>query len=250
MPNILRLLPSLLVLSPALAAATTWGPTKVKDPINPRARCEVSEPMSFGSYIYQWPEKFDQVFWPLTETNGIWTCGKSGFVAFIGDFDGLSEAEVTRIRAFLDSDEGRAGDIRERQVQLDRLERLYALRDKDPHFRTVLLRVLAFHHENALDAPERAADYRRQALELIRTRLAEDELKPELRLEYLFVSSVYERWFGNTPASDAFAAQLEAALSAYGESEGAGYAEYLTELKAEITQIRPGGKLAPDAQAE
>lgn len=239
------LLVALLLLGPSLAAATTWGRTKVKDPIQPRARCEVSQPQSFGSYIYHWPEKFDQVFWPLTESNGLWFCGSSGFVAFIGDFDGLSEAEVERIRAYLRSDEGKLGKVAELPTRLDRLEQVYALRDKDAHFRTVLPRVLAFHYENALGAPERAAAYRRQALVLMREQLADSTLGTQQRLEYLFVSAAYERWFGDVTASEALVAQLDDVLGAHSEGEHADYAEYLSELKQEITQITPGGKLAP-----
>jgi len=243
-------LSALLLLAPSLVWATTWGATTVKDPIRPRAHCEVSEPQSFGSYIYHWPEKFDQVFWPLTESNGLWSCSTSGFVAFIGDFDGLSEAEVERIRAFLHSDEGKAGKVDELPARLDRLEQIYALREKDAHFRTVLLRVLAFHHENALDAPARAADYRRKALGLMRERLAESALEPLQRLEYLFVCAAYERWFGDVAASDAWVSQLDEAMAAHDEGEHADYIEYLSKLKQEIPRITPGGKLAPAGQGD
>jgi hypothetical protein len=69
------------------ASATTWGePQSVPDPLRQDAICKVAEPMSYGSYIYQWPSKYDQVFWPLTVPNGIWFCPESGFAAFIGEF--------------------------------------------------------------------------------------------------------------------------------------------------------------------
>lgn len=57
--------------------ATTWGETDVDDPIVKDAKCTVGSPGSYGSYIYGWPSKYDQIFWPVTEESGIWFCPES-----------------------------------------------------------------------------------------------------------------------------------------------------------------------------
>jgi hypothetical protein len=77
---------SLLTLS--TADATTWtGLEPVTDPVRSGATCPVKSVVTWGSYVYDWPSKYDQVFFPRTDPDGIWFCPKSGFTAFIGDFE-------------------------------------------------------------------------------------------------------------------------------------------------------------------
>jgi hypothetical protein len=56
----------LTITAGPMASATTWGKSTVKDPVSGDG-VEVQEPMSSGSYIYEWPGKEDQVFWPATD---------------------------------------------------------------------------------------------------------------------------------------------------------------------------------------
>ena len=90
-----------LVLLPYDANSTTWGSSDVSDPIKEGENCSVQKPMSWGSYIYQWPSKYDQVFWPQTTENGIWFCESSGFIALINDFEGLTIKTKERINKYL-----------------------------------------------------------------------------------------------------------------------------------------------------
>jgi hypothetical protein len=55
-----------LLLAAIPTHATTWVEAKAKDPVSGRS-IEVQEPASYGSYIYHWPGKEDQVFWPYTD---------------------------------------------------------------------------------------------------------------------------------------------------------------------------------------
>jgi hypothetical protein len=72
------------------------------------------------------------------------------------------------------------------------------------------------------------------------------ELRTADRMEYLFVSAVYYREFGDLEKSNATAKLLEQALKQYQGEELAGYVEYLTGLSKEIDKIAPGGRLVPD----
>ena len=83
----------LLIFCPLAVYSTTWGELEVDDPILEGEKCAVHQPASYGSYIYRWPSKYDQVFWPLTDSHGIWFCQESGFTAFIDDFADLSPEE-------------------------------------------------------------------------------------------------------------------------------------------------------------
>jgi len=88
-----RVAASLLALALSPAWATTWGDSKVLDPVT-KTRISVHEPMSSGSYIYQWPEKSDQVFWPYTDPHWLWFNPKSGYVAFGDDFEKIAECRT------------------------------------------------------------------------------------------------------------------------------------------------------------
>ncbi len=227
---------------PAPVSATTWGQDEVDDPIVKNAKCLVGSPASYGSYIYGWPSKYDQVFWPSTEENGIWFCPNSGFTAFLGDFDDIDDAQRSAIAAYLATAYRRDEAIsHQRKVEL--LEGCYALRGLSTEKHLQMLRAVAYQYEELGD--EAAADSRRRsALALIRAAL-DTELKPGKRLEYLFVAAAYQREFGQTEASDASLEQLGTLLKESHAEDVANYVKYLGELIADVPRIVPGGKLAP-----
>lgn len=235
------IVPSLLLM-PGPAEATRWGDASHPDPIKAGAKCTVAEVLSSGSYIYQWPSKYDQVFWPLIDPKAIWFCPKSGFTSFVGDFDSLSSEEKASLAKYL------AASYKQGKAQPTLAERLrwlegcYALRSKDDAFRNRLLRVLAYFYENDLNDQKTAAAYRRKALDQIQEML-KTNLKEEARLEYLFVVAAYEKELGDAEKSDAALKFLTGALA---NSTNKGLAEYFKELVKEIPRITPGGKLQPD----
>lgn len=237
MTRLPALLIALCLSSPCLA--TTWARDRVDDPVMDRANCDVQTPMSSGSYVYRWPSKYDHVFWPIVDEAGIWFCERSGFTAFIGDFDGVTDAEREAIRAYLAEHYTGSADLR---TKLALMEGIYALRDKDAAFRNTLLRALARWHQDLGDL-EKANDYRRQALAQIRT-LLEGELPTAERLEYLYVSCNYEVFLEGADAAGCVA-RLHAALDANTDEALSGYVDYLRELVEDTPRIRPGGRLDP-----
>ncbi|QSX33321.1 hypothetical protein JYB87_16590 [Shewanella avicenniae] len=230
----------LFALSPLSAHATTWSPTEVTDPIVAGAKCQVHEPISYGGYIYNWPSKYDQVFWPLTDENGIWFCEKSGFTAFIGDFDKLTAAERDRIGAFLNDNPPKDSAI---ETRLALLEHIYALRDTSASFKNRLLRVIARWHQN-LGNLEQANQYRQQALAQIKTALA-GQLDAYQRLEYLYLAANYSKQFGDDAAADAYLKQLHDAIANADDEQSKNFAAYLNELAPESKLITAGGVLDP-----
>jgi hypothetical protein len=238
----MHLAPRLLALAclcAAPAAATTWVAADIDDPLAPGRKCEGQQPASWGSYIYHWPSKWDQVFWPHVDPEGVWTCPASGLVAFMGDLE-LTDAEKAKLRAYLDALPERS--VRSRAGQLARLEAVYALREKDEEFRILLLRVLAYAHEELGDAAA-AAKYRADAMARMRTALA-GTLDASTRAEYLFVAAAYAREAGDAAQSDRDLAALAAHLPTL-QGDAAGYGEYLGELLEDVRRIEPGGALAP-----
>jgi len=70
------------------------------DPISD-GECTGLVAYSYGSYVYQWPSKLDQVFWPETDPGFIWHCPSSGLTAFQPEIEQLSDPEKRRVKAFL-----------------------------------------------------------------------------------------------------------------------------------------------------
>lgn len=233
----------LIALLSRNVSATTWGPPESKpDPVIEGATCQVSEPMSWGSYIYQWPSKYDQVFWPLTDPHALWFCEQSGFTAFIGDFALTAQeraALAEHLRRVYQPVAGRPTV----PALLELLRESYSKRQTDDELQLRLLRVLAYVNDEFQDY-EAAARFRREALARIEDALATN-LEEGRRLEYLFVAAAYYREFGDEEKSDRKLEALRGALDSSSNEKLKGYVEYLTELKKDIAQIEPGGPLAP-----
>lgn len=236
-----RLILATVLSYPAICMATTWRDIEIDDPIDPTSKCQVQEPASVGSYIYGWPEKYDQVFWPLTDEIGIWFCKNSGFTAFIGDFKNITTSERERIAIYLK--ENYKGD-ETIEVKLKLLEDVYSFRNTEEEFDNRLLRVLARWYQN-LDKPDMANVYRRRALQGIQLSL-KGKLPEAQQLEYLYVAANYSRLFGDIETSDKYVAELRESIAQLRDKELSGFAEYLSELVKETSQIEPGGKLDPE----
>ncbi|WP_440224999.1 hypothetical protein ACQQ2N_07085 [Dokdonella sp. MW10] len=196
-------------------------------------------PASYGSYIYGWPSKYDQVFWPLTVDQGIWFCEQSGFIAFIRDFDGLTDGERGAIKAYLEKHYQGPLDTRQK---LALLEAVYVLREKPDDFRNKLVRVLARWYQDLGDH-EKANQLRGQALAQMREALAGDLPEPT-RLEYVYVSCNYDVLLGNTTAKDCMP-KVKKAIEASTDKDPDGYAAYLGTLLDDTARITRGGTLDP-----
>jgi hypothetical protein len=220
--------------------ATTVSVLKVDDPIDPAYKCNVYQINSHGSYIYGWPSKYDQVFWPLASAEGVWHCANTGFTSFINDFQNIKPAEKRSIALYLRSNyKGSAS--REEELQL--LEGVYALRNKDEEFKIRLLRVLARQYQE-LGFPDRANVYRKRALERIRESL-NGKISEKQKLEYLYVAANYTRLFGDIESSDRYVTELSSATRRLKDKKLSEFAEYLSELVKETPRIKPGGILDP-----
>lgn len=248
-----RLLFAFALGASAAAGAVTWAEREIRDPVDGKA-CRVATLASSGSYIHDWPEKYDQVFVPVTAAEGIWFCEGSGFASFIGD-DKLGYVEKKRIAAFLDQQRRATPAPPDIAGRLRRAEAIYALRDLTPERRALVHRILAYDFESLADDPLRAQQHRQAALAIMLDRLADDalmegRLAQGARLEYLFVSANYLREYGDAARADRLLAQLEMRIAEAGNGESAGYAAYLQTLLPAARKIGPGGSLAPAGTAD
>jgi hypothetical protein len=231
----------ILILISTTVHATTWGESEVDDPVFNEEKCSVHKPASYGGYIYNWPSKYDQVFWPLTDQNGIWFCNKSGFTAFIGDFDSLNSEEVERITVYLLNNPPKNNEI---TTKLNLLENIYELRDKDDAFRNLLLRVLARWYQELGDV-NKANKYRKKAYTdiLLHLKKSLDEFK---RLEYLYLAANYSRQFGDIEMSDKYILELNSLFETDKSEKTKDFAEYLKNIVSDTSLIKEGGVLDPE----
>jgi hypothetical protein len=236
------------LVSSGSAGAVTWAQREIHDPVSGKT-CQVATLTSSGSYIYDWPEKYDQVFVPVTAAEGIWFCDGSGFASFIGD-DKLGHVEKKRIAAFLDRHVGSASEQSGIATRLQRAEAIYALRDLTPERRALVHRILAYDFESLADDPLRTRQHRRAALAIMLDRLTDESLTQGTRLEYLFVSANYLRESGDSARADRLLAQLEMQIAKAGNGEFASYAAYLQSMLPAARTIAPGGRLAPAPLAD
>jgi hypothetical protein len=220
----------LLAFAPMVALATTWARTEVFDPFT-KDRVQAAEPRSSGSYIYHWPEKVDQVFWPYTDDHWLWFGPKSGYIAFGGDFEKLEPDEVERLKPWLAANYDRKAPPESRLERLFWAEKVYGVRGMDHDFWCHFYRLMAFETR---ESPETSAAYVRKALPLLQKRLeSSDDLGP--KLEALYLLNEYNHRLGNDAEARTF---LERLTAFEVDEELAGYKSYLLKI-AEEQRTRP-----------
>lgn len=230
----------ILVSLPLIVQAHSWVEHEVDDPILDGEKCLVHVVDSFGSYVYSLPSKYDLVFWPFTDENGIWFCEKSGFTAIIDDFAKLSPAEKKKIKEFLLANPPQNLAIRDK---LELLENVYALRETEAAFDNRLHRILARWYQNLGDL-DKANGYRKKVLADIEVFL-DGELSELQRLNYLYIAANYTKQFGNEKASQNYLTELGLTLGSLKSQEAKNFADYLKELAKDTQFIQVGGVLDP-----
>jgi hypothetical protein len=229
----------LLCIAPMSIHATTWVPSKVRDPITNK-RLNVQEPASSGSYIYGWPGKSDQVFWPYTDSNWLWFNPKSGYIAFGNDFAELDAARRGVLQDWLKTNFDRNDPPQARMALLMWAEKVYAVRGMDDDFWCHFLRLMAF--ETRADTKV-SLGYVEKALPLLEKRLgASADLGRTL--ETLYLLSEYNRRLGR----DDDAKDYLERLSSIEVDEGlSGFKKYLLEIANEQRGLSLGEPVQHDA---
>lgn len=218
------------------ATATTWVEAKVRDPVSGRT-VEVYEPASFGSYIYSWPGKEDQVFWPFTDEAWLRFNPKSGYGAFGEDFESLEGEALERVKDWLADHYDRRKPPRTRLEKLAWLEQLYELRGVDDDFRCFYYRLMAFEYSES--DPAASLEYVRKALPLLERQLVIASDADE-RLPVLYLLGEYHRRLGDAALARDFFDQARAVT--YTDEEGVEHvgSEYFNQLIEEREALGPG----------
>ncbi len=92
---------ALVLVTTGALIATTWAPMDVQCPVC-HTKNSFNSIMSYGTYIYGWPSKFQNIFWPATDGSSLYTCKHCYFTAFLWDYDKLPAAKIAEVRRVLE----------------------------------------------------------------------------------------------------------------------------------------------------
>ncbi|MCC6744069.1 MAG: hypothetical protein IT175_09425 [Acidobacteria bacterium] len=188
----------LFAAMPPPASATTWVDAEVKCP-NCKKTNTFGQVMSFGSYIYSWPEKYQLVFWPNTDSQVLYSCSKCRLTLFMWDFEDVTKEELATLAPVLAATSVNWKQKRYSEIPMsERLavaERLYEKLERDDAWWCHFRRVQAYHCDAAGDTAA-AAVARRQAIELADRLIANPERAGTLK-EALYIRGAMRHFLGD-----------------------------------------------------
>ncbi|HKQ99551.1 MAG TPA: hypothetical protein VJT09_02690 [Pyrinomonadaceae bacterium] len=238
------------------AALITWHPVEVECPVC-KTRNIFMQWGSYGSYIYQYPSKYQLVFWPQTDGAAWWSCKRCRLTAFMGDFKSIPAEKIPALREALR--DAKLPPQKERSAAQSMDEPPYLALPKSARlvvaekvYRTLgqmkdegwnhFYRVMGYHFQ--LEGMQAEADEaRRKSLALTKNALAADAADG-VRKELLYVSGAMKHFLRDD--AGALRDFEEARKLTYSNKEikgdnGEGYNAYLSNLIDEyIEMLRKG----------
>lgn len=230
----------LLCLASASARATTWTETTLTDPLTGE-KVPAREIASFGGYIYDWPSKYDLVFWPMTDESFICFNPKSGYAAFNDEFERLSPEEVEKLRGWLAKNYDPARGPRTHIEKLEWLERLYEQRQMPPTFWRRFYCLMAYMLR---EDEQRGLAYVRKALPLLEAELRENP-SGLARIEVLYLLGEYYRRVGETDKARDYFRQVRGAQYVDPDGKTRTGHPYFLGLVRDREKLLPASAAAP-----
>jgi hypothetical protein len=150
------------------AKATTWADKQVVCPI-----CNTTntfkEVMSYGTYIYQWPSKYQYIFWPLTDSPVLYSCKKCHLTAFMWDYLQIPKEKLATVQTALNGVAINGDQTEYTKIPMSQrlhvAEKVYSVLEKDDRFWCQFYRVQGYHLEEEKQ-PAEADEARRKALDI------------------------------------------------------------------------------------
>jgi uncharacterized protein (DUF2225 family) len=192
----------LLALVSVAVLATTWGLSDIECPL-----CHTSNKfnvvMSYGTYIYAWPSKFQVIYWPRTDGNVVYTCKKCYLSLFMWDFTEFPQDKADAVRAALSgmksSHEFKDYTALPMSERLAMAEKVYKVLDKDQDFWCGFYRVQGYHLA-AEKKPAEAAAARSKAL-LLAEKMITDPANAGRLKELLLIRGAMHHFLSDDPAA-------------------------------------------------
>jgi hypothetical protein len=233
--------------------ATTWASKDMKCALCGRStRMEVIA--SYGSYIYNWPSKYQLIFWPATTGRALYFCKHCHLAMFMGDFQDLAklpgekQAAVKKAIAPLKQ---KQPDKRYYEIPMSyRLriaEAAYRQLDKDDAFWCRFHRIRGYHLAGEGDA-EGARAARLKALELAEKMIEEKATAPPLK-ELILIKGSMQYFTGQRSQAEATLRLAKATPVKTSKTTSAEHAQnatrYLDSLAADFLKMIEKGEDLP-----
>jgi uncharacterized protein (DUF2225 family) len=225
---------SILCLLATRVNATTWYPAKHTCPVC-KYEGEYQDIGSYGGYIYQWPSKYQYIYWPLTDIQSVYCCTKCHFSTYMWDFDSVPENKIDTLKLFLATVKIKKGytgylDI-PMTTRLGIAENVYKILGRDTEFWCKFYRVLGYHYDEDKNTTQ-ARESRLKSLGLARQMLVNPAYSGQEKEVLLIMAAMYN-FTGNKDSALIYLD--EAALKTYQnktweEDNAKGLDDYLTEL--------------------
>lgn len=158
---------------------------------------------SWGSYVYQYPSKFQLVFWPHTWSATIYNCKKCRLSLYMWDFKEFPKDKIESTKKLLEdvkfTREYKAYTDIPVSEKLQVAEKIYQLQKRDDEFWSQFYRVLGYHYAQE-KRPEQAKQARLHALEITQRMLA-DSSNEGRKKELLFLAASMHHFTGDDPTA-------------------------------------------------
>lgn len=208
----------LTVMMAGSVAATTWAPEEFTCPID-NEKNVFQVVVSYGSYIYSWPSKYQWLFWPRTDTPTFYLCRKCRYAAYMWDFDKIPKDRIPAVRKALEGVKvSRAfKDYLEVPVteRLEIMATVYSVLGKDDLWWEEFRRLQGYHYHQA-GMTEKAAESRRASLSLIERELGKKRSETPRKLLF-YISAAMRHFLNDDPGA---LADLKKALESKYDEKG------------------------------
>jgi hypothetical protein len=233
--------------------AITYGEVEAKCPLDGTTN-KFQRWASYGSYVYQYPSKYQFLFFPYTSSYHVWSCHKCRFTAFPSDFEKLPREKVESVRQSLaalklepePTKDYRDVPVSERMTIAETVYRTLGASDSSWCF---FYRLQGYFFEQE-DKPEQAAEARRKALELAEQMAVSEEHKG-VRKQLLYIAGAMHYFLGEPEAAlGRFREALPLQIVEPGSTpeESSGQDRYLTNLIKEFIAKIEKGEPIPTAK--
>lgn len=182
----------ILVLSSS-AKATTWAPDEHTCQICGHTNVYYAA-ASWGSYIYQWPSKFQYIFWPLIDDESVYCCPKCHFSSYFWDFDSIPENKIDALTKHLatvklQQEYNTYQDI-PITTRLEIAKDVYQILERNLEFWGQFHRVIAYHYD-AENNDAMAKEARLTSLNLTRQMLADTTYKGQEKYIFILIAAMH-----------------------------------------------------------
>jgi len=247
-----------LEVCPFPVSLITWGPVEVECPVC-KTKNTFLQWMSFGSYVYQFPSKYQLVFFPFTEDADWWSCKKCRYTAEAGEFKTVPADKLPALQKALTGitlppqKEGPQKDpydcpylaipASDRLVAAEQVYRALGQGDDQSEFWNFFYRLQGYYFDK--DQKTKQADEARRKVLAITERLMKDEANQGRRKELLYISGSMRHFLRDDAAAlvDFKEAKgLRFSLKGSEADKNKGYDDFLSQVIDEYLDMLKKGK--------